>query len=54
MSVYKMAINNVARTIKQNKENLEWNIFHAAAILASAFCKNQEDVLSDLLNHKEN
>ena len=55
-SSYQMAVNNVARRIRspENRELIDsgksgLDAFTAATVLAAAFCKDQREVLHDLI-----
>jgi hypothetical protein len=52
-SPYQMAINNVARAIRNQhligSEEPTVNAFDASEILALAFCKNKVEVLADII-----
>lgn len=60
---YQFAIGNVARHLKSpenlakiNGEDINeagMNAFAASEVLAIVFCKNKEEIMQDIINHKD-
>lgn len=48
-SVYQMVISNVARKIRKSPEGEFPDAFVCSEVLAAAFCKLKEDVVTDLV-----
>ena len=56
MDIYRMAVGNLARAIR-NQRDVEreggLDAFEGARYLAAAFCKLPADVLADLIHHED-
>jgi hypothetical protein len=52
ISVYQMCINNVARTIRRQPEEKQFDAFTCSEVLAIAFCKSKEEVCGDTMRAK--
>jgi hypothetical protein len=57
MDIYRMAVGNMARAIRNQRESERdgsgLDAFEAARYLAVAFCKLPADVLSDIITHED-
>lgn len=49
-SLYQMVISNLARKIRKSPEGEFYDAFVCSEVIAAAFCKLKEDVLSDLVS----